>query len=131
MAREAIKDFEDEAALAVAEEEKAKAQPDEGVYVHKFKKPFTHANHTVEELSFDWESLTGKDYDEIESELARKGITLIVAEYVGDFLAHMAVRACTTRDANGLRFVDRGFLEAMPMREYKALLGKARGFLLR
>lgn len=55
MAREAIKDFEDEAALAVAEEEKAKAQPDEGVYVHKFKKPFTHANHTVEELSFDWE----------------------------------------------------------------------------
>lgn len=131
MAKETIKDFEEEAALAVAEEEKAKAQPDEGVYVHKFKKPFTYNNQTVEELTFDWESLTGADYDTIEAALARDGVSLIVPEYVGGFLAHMAVHACTTRDNNGIRFVDRDFLRAMPMREYKALLGKARGFLLR
>ena len=71
MAREAIKDFEDEAALAVAEEEKAKAQPDEGVYVHKFKKPFTHANHTVEELSFDWEM----NKSELQRQLTLHGLT--------------------------------------------------------
>lgn len=126
-----IKDYEEEAALAVAEEEKAKAQPDEGVYIHKFKKPFTYNNQTVEELTFDWDTLTGNDYDAIEATLARNGVSLIVPEYVGDFLAHMAVRACITRDNNGLRFVDRDFLGAMPMREYKALLGKARSFLLR
>lgn len=131
MAKEAIKDFEEEAALAVAEEEKAKSQPDEDVYIHKFKKPFTHVNRTVEELTFDWESLTGKDYDEIEAALARNGVSVIVPEYLGDFLAHMAVHACTTRDNNGIRFVDRDFLAAMPLREYKALLGKARSFLLR
>ena len=131
MSKENIVDHKEEAALAVAEEEKAKAQPEEGVYIHKFKEPFTHNNNTVTELAFDWDILTGGDYDAIEAELVREGITLIVPEYTGGFLAHMAVRSCTKKDANGLRFVDRGFLRAMPFLDYKVLLGKARVFLLR
>ncbi len=131
MSKENIIDYKEEAALAVAEEKKAKTQPEEGVYIHKFEKPFTYNDNTVTELTFDWDALTGGDYDAIEEELVRKGITLVLPEYTGSFLAYMAVRSCTTRNANGLRFVDREFLRATPIRDYKALLGKARSFLLR
>ncbi len=131
MSKVLTKDYKEDASLAVAEEEKAKTQPEEGVYIHKFEKPFTYNNNTVTELVFDWDILTGGDYDGIEAELVREGITLVLPEYTGSFLAHMAVRSCTTRNVNGLRFVDREFLRAIPIRDYKALLGKARSFLLR
>ena len=131
MSKVLTKDYKEDASLAVAEEEKAKTQPEEGVYIHKFEKPFTYNNNSVPELVFDWDILTGGDYDGIEAELVREGITLVLPEYTGSFLAHMAVRSCTTRNVNGLRFVDREFLRAIPIRDYKALLGKARSFLLR
>ncbi len=74
MSKENIIDYKEEAALAVAEEKKAKTQPEEGVYIHKFEKPFTYNDNTVTELTFDWDALTGGDYDAIEEELVRKGI---------------------------------------------------------
>lgn len=130
MNKEDRTDFKEEARQAEELEAQAKAQPDAGTYVHKLKKPFTRGGRTVEALTFDWDSLTGRDYDAIEGEIVRGGGTLILPEYTGLFLSHMAVRACTDRDEKGMRLVDKDFLNALPLREYKAILGKARFFLL-
>lgn len=130
MSKENRTEFQEEAEQAAELEAQAKAQPDAGAYIHKLKKPFTRGGRTVEELTFDWDSLTGRDYDAIEGEIVRAGGTLILPEYTGLFLSHMAVRACTDRDENGMRLVDKDFLAALPLREYKAILGKARFFLL-
>ena len=121
----------DEQAQAEALEKEQEAQPDPAVYTHKLARPFTYENKTVEQLDFDFDGLTGADTIAIEAELNHRMKNLMYPHLSWEFMTLMAVRACTTRDANGLRFVDRGFLEAMPMREYKALLGKARGFFLR
>lgn len=123
-------DFKKEAAQAVEQEEKAKAVKDVGSYTHTLKKPFTREGKAVEKLHFDWESLTGGDYNAIESDLLRRGVTLVVPEYTGEFLEGMAVRACTDRDERGNRILDNTFLEALPIKEYKKILGRARAFLL-
>ena len=112
-------------------EEAAAEEPDITSYTHTFKNPFTYQDHTYETLTFNWGALTGNDHLEIESELLMRGKTLVSPEFSGDFLCRMAVRACTERNADGFRTVSADTLKAMPMREYKALLGKARGFLLR
>ena len=126
-------DFKDEAAQAGQLEAEAKAQADLETYTHKLQRPFTWEGRRVEELHFDWGSLTGQDYVAVEDTLLRRGVTLVMPEYTGGFLCGMAVRACTDvdKDKGGARFVDEGFLQGLPLREYKAILGRARGFLLR
>lgn len=93
-----------------------------GVYTHTFKKPLEYNGKEYKSLTFDFESLTGKDTLEIERELARKGITVMVPEFNADYLVHMATRACTQeigvdafdyiglRDFNGIRSAGRRFL---------------------
>ena len=110
---------------------KANAQPEESVYVHQLKKPFTWEGKTAESLTFDWDGLTGADYAAIEDRMIRRGRTLVSPEFTGTFLAGMAVLACTDRDKDGKRIVDEVYLRALPLRDYKEILGKARGFLLR
>ena len=109
----------------------AAALKEEPVYVHTFKKPFTWEGKTVESLAFDWDSLTGADYAAIEDRMIRRGRTLVTPAFTGTFLAGMAVRACTARDKAGKKIVDEPFLRALPIRDYKEVLEKARGFLLR
>lgn len=131
MQKDNMTDSKDEAAQAVELEAEAKAQPDVGTYTHKFKKPFTHENRTVEELHFDFDRLTGRDYTTIEDEMNRAGKTLVVPEYSSSFLEGALMRACTDRDEKGIRIVSAAFMGALPIREYKALIGKARSFFLR
>ncbi len=109
----------------------AAALKEEPVYVHTFKKPFTWEDKTVESLAFDWDGLTGADYAAIEDRMIRRGRTLVTPEFTGTFLVGMAVMACTDRDSNGKRIVDEPFLRALPLRDYKVILMKARDFLLR
>ena len=110
---------------------KANAQPEESVYVHQLKKPFTWEGKTAESLTFDWDGLTGADYAAIEDRMTRRGRTLVTPEFTGTFLVGMAVMACTDRDSKGRRIVDEPFLQALPLRDYKVILMKARDFLLR
>ncbi len=93
-----------------------------GVYTHHFKKPFEYNGAEYESLTFDFDSLTGRDTLEIERELGRKGITVMVPEFNADYLVHMATRACVEtigvdafdymalRDFNGIRSAGRRFL---------------------
>ena len=131
MSKDNMTDFKDEATQAVEMEDEAKAQPDVSTYTHRFKKPFTHENHVVEELHFDFDLLTGRDYTAIEDEMNRAGKTLVVPEYSSSFLEGALMRACTDRDKKGIRIVSAAFMGALPIREYKALIGKARAFFLR
>ena len=103
------------------------------VYTHMFRNPFQLKSSTaaVQELTFDFGSLTGNDYLAIEDDLIRHGKTLVVPEFTGDFLCGMASRACTLRDKNGVPMLHNADLRALPMRDFQAVCNAARRFLLR
>ncbi len=101
------------------------------VYTHTLSQPRTFQGVTVEELTFDFSTLTGNDHLEIEDDLIRRGKTLVVPEFTGDFLCGMAVHACTLRDKNGVPMLHNADLRALPMRDFQAVCNAARRFLLR
>lgn len=132
---EIVEDKVSDMAKAAEEiEEKAKEAEAAGVdfstYTHHFKKPFTYAGRTFDKLTFDWESLTGRDSLAIESELSMKGKTLVLPAYTGEYLVGMAARACTERD-DGKRVAGTDMLQAMPLGDFQKICGRARNFLLR
>lgn len=119
-----VSELEEMAQDAETLEQKAKQETDITTYTHRFKEPFTWEGRTYEELTFDWGKLTGEDYMAVENEMLAHGKTLVTPEFTGDFLAGMAARAC----ANGLNVQT---LKKMPLRDFRAILGRARSFLLR
>lgn len=126
------KDFTTQGEIEQVEtlEKEARESADISIYTRKLKKPFTYENKTVEELSFDFSTLTGEDAIAIESELNRRMKNLVLPHLSWEFMTLMAVRACISRDKNDLRIVDEKFLKALPMGDYNAIIGAARSFLL-
>jgi hypothetical protein len=61
----------------------------------RLPKPLEWEGNTYNELTFDFESLTGKDSMDIEKEMRAKNIPLITPAFSGDYLIRAAVRACT------------------------------------
>lgn len=118
-----------EAAAALAAE--VKSGPDVVSYTHTFKKPFEYRGRTISELTFDWGGLTGEDFQAVEEDMLRHGMTLVTPSFTGPFLAGIAVRACTNRDDNGIRILDADTLRALPIRDYQKIYMSARRFLLR
>lgn len=121
----------DPAVQAAELESQARGQVDDGSYTHVFKRPFSYQGAVMEQLTFDWDALTGADYLAVEGEMLRQGKTLVTPEFTGEFLCGMAARACTQRDADGFRMVSAEALKALPLREFKAICQSARSFLLR
>ena len=104
--------------------------PDPGTYTHRLKKPFTFDGKTVEEMHFDFDSLTGADTLAISAEMNRRFKKLVLPHLSWGFMTLMAVRACTDRDGKGIRLVNEKLLQALPMRDYNTIVGKVRDFLL-
>ena len=104
--------------------------PDPGTYTHRLKKPFTFDGKTVEEMHFDFDSLTGADTLAISAEMNRRFKNLVLPHLSWEFMTLMAVRACTDRDNKGIRLVNEKLLQALPMRDYNTIVGKVRDFLL-
>ncbi|MEH2934061.1 hypothetical protein [Acutalibacter sp. JLR.KK004] len=104
--------------------------PDPGTYTHRLKKPFTFDGKTVEEMHFDFDSLTGADTLAISAEMNRRFKNLVLPHLSWEFMTLMAVRACTDRDNKGIRLVNEKLLQALPMRDYNTIIGKVRDFLL-
>ncbi len=120
----------DAASAAARQEAAARAEPDAGAYVHVFPKPLEWGERTYEKLTFQWDSLTGRDHLEIENELLRRGLTLVVPEYTGDYLCGMAARAALElRSADPPQRVM--LLKALPLRDFTRICKSARSFLLR
>lgn len=119
------------AKAAEAMEKAASLESNVGSYVHKFKKPFSYQGQTFEELSFDWDSLTGGDSLAIENEMRAHGVTLVLPAYTGEYLAGMAARACTARNEAGKRVIGTDAIRAMSLGDFQKICGRARTFLLR
>ena len=119
------------AAAEMIEKQAEAAGVGTGAYTHIFRKPFSYEGRTYEELTFDWESLTGNDSLAIENEVVARGKTLVVPAYTGEYLVGMAARACTERDEKGKRVVGTDTIRAMPLGDFQKICNRARNFLLR
>jgi len=97
---------------------------------HVFNEPFRFEGQTFQRLDFDWSRLTGKDSLDIEAEiLIRKRKTVVEAKFSTDYLCGMAVRACTSRSAEGTAFSVFA-MEALPLGVFQKICGSARNFLI-
>ena len=129
---EMVNAVSDMAKVAETIEEQAKAAGvGTGAYTHIFRKPFSYEGRTYEELTFDWESLTGNDSLAIENEVVARGKTLVVPAYTGEYLVGMAARACTERSEDGRRVIGTDVIRAMPLGDFQKICNRARNFLLR
>ncbi|MDR1158359.1 MAG: phage tail assembly protein [Oscillospiraceae bacterium] len=106
--------------LSVAEKE---AESSTGTYTHKFRIPYTYQGKTYTELTFDWDSLTGRDGLAAETELQALGIAMIVPTFSGPYLIRIAARACT-------KTIGADAFEYMPITDYNRIRSAARSFLL-
>ena len=106
-------------------------EPDSERYTHYFKRPFTYQGRTVETLTFDWDTLSGRDSLASERELRTKNITLVIPAYTGEYLVGMAARACVDRTEEGKRFVGTDMIQAMPLGDFQQITKQARYFLIR
>ena len=106
-------------------------EPDSERYTHYFKRPFTYQGRTVETLTFDWDTLSGRDSLAIERELRAKNITLVIPAYTGEYLVGMAARACVDRTEEVKRFVGTDMIQAMPLGDFQQITKQARYFLIR
>ena len=96
-------------------EAEARSKEDVSTYTHTFKKPFTFEGVTYEKLTFNWDSLSGRDSVAIERELLRRGLTTVMAEFTPEYLAAMAARACAYRNDEGFRTVTTDTIYAIPL----------------
>lgn len=116
--------IEDTVEQAEKLEAEAQAEADICTYTHTFQRPFTYEGITYEDLTFRWDSLSGR-------ELLQRGITTVIAEFTPEYLAAMAARACTYRNADGFRTISTKTLYALPLREFRKICGAAQRFLIR
>ena len=105
------------------EQAKAKAKDAENLFTMKLKKPLTYDGAEFEELSFDFDALTGKDSLAIERELSLRGIQVAVPAFSGEYIIRIAARACTSP-------VGYDAFELMSLRDYNRLRAKVRNFLM-
>ena len=106
--------------FSVAEKE---AEESTGTFTHKFRKPFSYMGKNYTEMSFDWDSLTGRDGLEIEAELQALGKLAIVQAFSGAFLIRMAAKACTEK-------IGSDAFELMSLADSNKIRSAARSFLL-
>lgn len=96
-----------------------------GEYTYKFAKPFEYNGKTYTELSFDWESLTGKDCIDIEDEMAAMGNMVIAKEFNTKYHMVFAAKACTEKNFGSDAF------PLMPAKAFLNITREVRNFLLR
>jgi len=91
-------------------------------YVHHFRKPFSYHGKTYEELCFDFDKLTGKDFLSIGQEMQALHIQMSNPSVNFDFQARAAIRACTEK-------LGPDAISLMPAFDFYCILGTVRNFL--
>lgn len=89
--------------------------------VYKLSKPMKWMKTTYTELDLDFESLTGKDFEAIDDELAGLGIIIATPQINHRYQRMLAARAAK---------VPNDMLENLPARDYNKVTVAARNFLL-
>ena len=123
--------LEDTVEQAERLEAEALAEEDAGIYTHILTTPLTYEGITYKKLTFNWDSLSGRDSVAIERDLLRRGITTVMAEFTPEYLTAMAARACTYRSEEDFHTVKAETLYALPLRDFRQICGAARRFLMR
>lgn len=100
------------------------AQNAEDTLTIAFKKPVEYNGEKYTELTFDFESLTGRDGLEIENELAAQGKPLVIPAFSGEYLVRMAAKASSSP-------IGYDFFDVISLRDFNKIRSAARSFLLR
>ena len=109
------------AATSTPEATKKPTGANVGVYTHKFKTPFEYGGATYEELTFNFERLTGRDMVAIETEMQMNNEYALAPEISRNFQSKMAARAAG---------IGSDVLDAMPLPDFNRITNAARDFLL-
>ena len=104
--------------------DKKSAENSDSSYTHNFNKPLNYNGKTYKQLTFDWESLTGKDGLVIENELQQMGLMVIVPAMSSEYLVRMAARACTDK-------IGSDAFEMMSLSDCNKINSTARSYLLK
>lgn len=105
----------------IPQENKNAAQGGNGVYVHKFVKPFEYEGQRFTTLNFRFDDLTGKDMIAIETEMQAMGEYALAPEISRSFQCRMAAKAGK---------IGADALESMPLPEFNKITNAARDFLI-
>lgn len=107
--------------FAAAEQEAAEST---SAVTVQLSHPVAYENGIYQELSFDFDKLTGEDSLSIENELQAQGKFVVAPTFSGEYLVRMAARACTAK-------VGQDLIRALPISDYNRIRSAARSFLLR
>ena len=97
-------------------------------YVIRLRRPIQYDGQKIEELHFDFDSLTGLDSREVQRELNRKGISVLVQSVTEEFMRPMAARACTDELADG-RKIGADIFDLMTVGDVNKVIARLRRFL--
>lgn len=86
----------------------------------KLKEPFTHTGETYTEIKMDFASLTGEQFEAIDDELTVMGAFVVLPTASRKYQRILAAKAAG---------VPSDVIEALPAREYLAVVNAARRFL--
>ncbi len=100
----------------------------DGVYTHTFAKPVLYDGKTYEKLTFDFDSLTGGDSLDVESELMARNHPVFVRNIDGEYLIRMAAKACTERGADNKRVIGHDIFRLMSAKDYGKITNIAKRF---
>lgn len=92
-----------------------------GVYIHKFKKPFTYEGITYDTLTFNFERLTGYDMVAVENEMISRNEFSVSPETSSNYQSKLAARAAK---------IGSDVLDAMPLADFHKITNEMRAFLL-
>ena len=129
----------DDAELAAAAEElgseasaliEAEANPDAAAapYTITLRRPVKYDGNEIKVLHFDFDLLTGQDSREIQRELNRKGISVLIQSVSEEFMRPMAARACTDELPDG-RKIGADIFDYMAVGDVNKILARLRRFL--
>lgn len=97
-------------------------------YTLKLRRPIRYDGQEIAELHFDFDLLTGKDSREVQRELNRKGISVLVQSVTEEFMRPMAARACTDELPDG-RKIGADVFDLMTVGDVNRVLARLRRFL--
>lgn len=92
----------------------------EEIFVLELKKPFEYCGKTYEKLTFDFDSLTGKDMIAVEREINLTNEFFLVPENSPNFCGKLAARAAG---------VSSDVIENLPLKDFKRAKEAAQNFL--
>lgn len=97
-------------------------------YTIRLRRPVQYDGQEITELHFDFDKLTGQDSREVQRDLNRKGISVLVQTVTEEFMRPMAARACTDELPDG-RKIGADIFDLMAVGDVNKIIAKLRRFL--